>query len=165
MKDEERSLELCFFFHDIRQCERKRFGTAKKKKKRGWIPACQQNKAAVEKAEMSQSWAVRKRKLLHIWRKSGNDSVCKWMRWWNTTGPAGEQREHANTFIHNRENSSQLSGWGMCVGWEEHIKNMLKIIIVSRLKKRGGGGGCCLVEAPVIWKENEHGQKNSVETE
>ncbi len=41
---------------------------------------------------MSQSWAVRKRKLLHIWRKSGNDSVCKWMRWWNTTGPLWTQR-------------------------------------------------------------------------
>lgn len=45
---------------------------------------------------------VRKRKLLHIWRKSGNDSVCKCMRWWNTTGPLwthGTEHRTQNTFI------------------------------------------------------------------
>lgn len=56
-----------------------------------WFHICQQNNCSA-RAEMSQCWAVRKRKLVHIWRKSGNDSVCKWMRWWNTTGPLWTQR-------------------------------------------------------------------------
>lgn len=28
----------------------------------------------------------------HIWRKSGSESACMWMRWWNGTGPVWTRR-------------------------------------------------------------------------
>lgn len=97
------------------------------------IHICQQNNCSA-RAEMSQSWAVRKRKLLHIWRKSGNDSVCKWMRWWNTTGPLWTQRpcKHFHTkwtLLCTKTRTYRYIGGvdrrcNVKTSWKSHIKDV-----------------------------------------
>lgn len=55
----------------------------------------------VQGAEMSQSWAVRKRKLLHIWRKS--EGMTQSASEWDGEIPQAhcEHKGHADTFIQN----------------------------------------------------------------
>lgn len=62
-----------------------------------WIHICQQNKCNA-RAEMSQSWGIRKRKLAHIWRKSGG--MTQSASEWDGEIPQAhcEHKGHANTF-------------------------------------------------------------------